>query len=130
MKFGKVLKTWAEMPENSENSDLVLRFKELKKQLKLVKPGADPGTFLRHAVGQATNPVHEYIKLESGAYYHTQDHNHPWVGIDSLSLPAESGEALLDTKVPEPSAIAPLLSDASTSNDAEVTPRIPLHIHS
>jgi len=41
MKFGKVLKTWAEMPENSENSDLVLRFKELKKQLKLVKP-ADP----------------------------------------------------------------------------------------
>jgi hypothetical protein len=42
MKFGKVLKTWAEMPENSENTDLVLRFKELKKQLKLVKP-ADPG---------------------------------------------------------------------------------------
>ena len=39
----------------------------------------------------------------------------------TFCCPAEAGEALLDTKVPEPSAIAPLLSEASTSNDAEVS---------
>ena len=37
MKFGKLLKTWA-AEERPENFELVLRFKDLKKQLKLVKP--------------------------------------------------------------------------------------------
>lgn len=37
MKFGKLLKTWA-AEERPENAELVLRFKDLKKQLKLVKP--------------------------------------------------------------------------------------------
>lgn len=37
MKFGKLLKTWAE-EEMPQQSDLFLRFKELKKQLKLIKP--------------------------------------------------------------------------------------------
>lgn len=37
MKFGKLLKSWA-AEEKPENAELVLRFKDLKKQLKLVKP--------------------------------------------------------------------------------------------
>ena len=67
MKFGKVLKTWAEMPENSENSDLVLRFKELKKQLKLVKP-SDAGEFLKSISDwdRVYLNVHEWIQQKSG----------------------------------------------------------------
>lgn len=44
MKFGKLLKSWAE-EEMPNQSDLFLRFKELKKQLKLIKP-PDSGTSL------------------------------------------------------------------------------------
>ena len=73
MKFGKVLKTWAEMPENSENSDLVLRFKELKKQLKLVKP-SDAGKFpTGKSMGKAYSDVHVWIRQVPGACYYTQD---------------------------------------------------------
>lgn len=42
MKFGKLLKIWA-AEEAPENSDLVLRFKALKKQLKLIKPAEEHG---------------------------------------------------------------------------------------
>lgn len=45
MKFGKLLKTWA-AEEEPENSELVLRFKDLKKQLKLVKPAEQDATDL------------------------------------------------------------------------------------
>lgn len=48
MKFGKLLKSWA-AEEEPENSELVLRFKDLKKQLKLVKP-AEQGHFRAHVV--------------------------------------------------------------------------------
>ena len=45
MKFGKLLKLWA-AEELPGNSDLVLRFKALKKQLKLIKPAEELGKLL------------------------------------------------------------------------------------
>ena len=52
MKFGKLLKTWA-AEEKPENSELVLRFKDLKKQLKLVKP-AEQGAALKLPLAPST----------------------------------------------------------------------------
>lgn len=51
MKFGKLLKNWA-AEERPENSELVLRFKDLKKQLKLVKPAEQGGRQVTERIRQ------------------------------------------------------------------------------
>ena len=69
MKFGKLLQSWAASEANPAHGELFLRFKELKKTLKLIKPLEAGKACDYHCAAQFCN-VTEALNKDCVMLYH------------------------------------------------------------